>query len=249
MKLVVVKCFVSCATGLLSPKNTVTKRLFTKLRYIICIEVVEVQSFVNKSNWAIDMICMIPQYSTRSMICLQVFLAYLIISSIWIKFLIAKLALQTASAPAIPMPTSAYLIAMRSLAPSPTMPTLNPHYPKCFLRKGLFYFCYLQICLCFWTISALFSGVILANTLILSCKKLSLFKFMYSLSIAQNNRGSYLNSKLSKYSTFYEKFPSEFLTTFVISISFLFLHLLPYKMMNVVSGGIIPVSIAVWMPR
>ena len=40
----------------------------------------------------------------------------------------AKLALNTASLELIPIPTCAYFIAIRSFAPSPTIPTLKLHY-------------------------------------------------------------------------------------------------------------------------
>lgn len=44
--------------------------------------------------------------------------------------LIVKAELNTASVPLNPTPTSAYLIAIKSLAPSPTIPTLALPSPK-----------------------------------------------------------------------------------------------------------------------
>jgi len=96
----------------------------------------------------------------------------------------AKEELYIASLELMPIPTSAYLIAIRSLAPSPTMPTLKLQSPKNFyaplrLAKTAWY-----IYLCFLTIKALFSGEIRAKTFTWSLRKSSGLALMKSLSMA-----------------------------------------------------------------
>ncbi len=54
-------------------------------------------------------------------------------SSIWESELMTKSALKVPSLSRMPMPTSAYLRAMRSLAPSPTMHTFLLKLPNSLL--------------------------------------------------------------------------------------------------------------------
>lgn len=89
--------------------------------------------------------------------------------------MIAKLAAKDESVSLIPIPTSAYLIAIKSLAPSPHIPTLS--------LDPFFLLIYLNLL----TIKALDSGEILANSLIVFGSEGSYLILRKSLSIAIGN--------------------------------------------------------------
>ena len=103
---------------------------------------------------------------------IRVALPSLTICSTPLRSVIAKLAANEESVSLIPIPTSAYLMAIRSLAPSPHIPTLNVEFIVLYISLNLL------------TINALDSGDILAKSLIVFGKVGSGFIFRKSLSIA-----------------------------------------------------------------
>ena len=96
-----------------------------------------------------------------------------------------KSELKTASLLPIPIPTSASRIAMRSFAPSPTIPTLWIRAPNVWLHLlRLLYFSAI-FSFSFLIITAFVSGVALAKMVAFVLKKISYRCFMKSKSIAK----------------------------------------------------------------
>lgn len=101
-----------------------------------------------------------------SIIYLYPHLAYRTIQSISFKFYIEKLAAQLESQFLMPMPIFAYLMASKSFAPSPTIPTLSISSQNIrFQRVKLFLSLQISLLKRFTT-SAFFSGEVRANTFI-----------------------------------------------------------------------------------
>ena len=89
-----------------------------------------------------------------------------------------------ASLSEIPTPISAYLIAMRSFAPSPHIPTFQRQVPKILSLRDLLLNYYCSYSMNFFTILALFSGDVLAKSLICRVRVGSGVIIRKSLSIA-----------------------------------------------------------------
>ena len=83
------------------------------------------------------------------------------------RWLTAKQELNTASLLLIPIPRSAYFRAIKSLAPSPTMPTLLQGSDIILPQKDSCLCFEIMFCFIFFTMRALFSGEVLAKTLTL----------------------------------------------------------------------------------
>lgn len=84
----------------------------------------------------------------------------------------------------MPIPTSDVLIAMRSLAPSPHMPTFGFKSPHNLEMHDLFKYYSSTISLNLDTTNALFSGEILANSFMFGVSAGAGYNFKKSLSIA-----------------------------------------------------------------
>lgn len=93
---------------------------------------------------------------------------YFIISISFYILLIVNEELRTASVEHSPTPTSAYLIAIKSLAPSPTIPTLPLHYLVHLSHHLKFAYSFSSLFLIIFTIFALFYGRIRLNIFICS---------------------------------------------------------------------------------